>query len=1002
MDAISFVLGIKSSQLRSTQLKDLVYRGRVLKISKINDDGSAAAPGANGQTHGPGDGDDEDASHRASRNDPKSAWVMAVYEDDAGDEQRWKRTITSQGSSEYRINDRVVTAAQYNEALEAENILIKARNFLVFQGDVEAIAAQSPQDLTRLIEQISGSLEFKAEYERLQAEAEQAAENQNHQLHRRRGINSEIKQYQEQKKEAENFQKKTEERDDAIVAEILWKLFHFQRGMDEDNAQIREHQDNLKEFRRNVEASEKKLEMARKEQVAASRQVAKVERDITSKERSIRATEPELGKFNEKVAQSVQSIDRVHARIIDVSKEKEKLADSIKKAQKDLATVEKAQEQYEKEQRERMKAQGKALTESDRKEYGTLRAEARTKTSKNMTSLEQLTRQEKMDEATVNSYKGDIDSSTSKLEKLESDLRITADQKDKVESDIKKLAQDIGGKKKEFTQIQSDRTRTNHLRTELEEKLEGVAKKLKEADDQARQTKNERRMKEMVTDLKRTFPGVKGRVGDLCKPKQKKFDEAVIIALGREFDSIVVDTEKTATECIQYLKEGKRPPATFLPLDNIKVDAVNTSIKGIPGARLTIDAIDFDSSVERAISYACGSSVVCDNLTIAKQIKFERKIQVKAVTIDGFVIHKAGLMTGGRGPENKGGKRRFEEHDVENLQRSAQKLKDELERLPKSDRRGKQEEDLQHELASLERRLRNAENELAALDKNQKSAAKERDSERKKLAALQPKFAELQAKLESSQRSVKKFQDAISQVEDEVFSKFCRRLGYPNIREYEAQQGSMEQEAAEKRSQFEVQKHRLHGQLATAESQYQTTEARIAKLQEELRRLDRDVKSYKKEKVAVERQVSEEQDELAALEESIEELKEELSARSQKVAEARSEVQKRNKDIEARQKEITALEAAMQKKSASRFGLLRRCKLEQVQIPLLEGSLDQLPSEDNLLQQDPDAMDVDDVDDDELIQAALEDHGIEIDFEGLDDGLKTVSSHFCARDVLLL
>jgi structural maintenance of chromosome 1 len=51
-----------------------------------------------------------------------------------------------------------VTAAEYQQALEKHNILIKARNFLVFQGDVEAIASQSPKDLTRLIEQISGYL----------------------------------------------------------------------------------------------------------------------------------------------------------------------------------------------------------------------------------------------------------------------------------------------------------------------------------------------------------------------------------------------------------------------------------------------------------------------------------------------------------------------------------------------------------------------------------------------------------------------------------------------------------------------------------------------------------------------------------------------------------------------------------------------------------------------------------------------------------------------------
>jgi hypothetical protein len=37
------------------------------------------------------------------------------------------------GTSEYRLNNRVVSFARYNAALEELNILVKARNFLVFQ-----------------------------------------------------------------------------------------------------------------------------------------------------------------------------------------------------------------------------------------------------------------------------------------------------------------------------------------------------------------------------------------------------------------------------------------------------------------------------------------------------------------------------------------------------------------------------------------------------------------------------------------------------------------------------------------------------------------------------------------------------------------------------------------------------------------------------------------------------------------------------------------------------
>lgn len=42
--------------------------------------------------------------------------------------------------------------------------------------------------------------------------------------------------------------------------------------------------------------------------------------------------------------------------------------------------------------------------------------------------------------------------------------------------------------------------------------------------------------------------------------------------MGKNLQAIVVDNEKTARECIQYLKEQMMEPETFLPLDLIKVD----------------------------------------------------------------------------------------------------------------------------------------------------------------------------------------------------------------------------------------------------------------------------------------------------------------------------------------------------------------------------------------------------------------------------------------------
>lgn len=71
----------------------------------------------------------------------------------------------------------------------------------------------------------------------------------------------------------------------------------------------------------------------------------------------------------------------------------------------------------------------------------------------------------------------------------------------------------------------------------------------------ARADKNEserqKRFLECLDALKRLFPGVHGRVLDLCQPSQRKFETAVSIVLGKNLDSIVVDSFKVGKQCLE-------------------------------------------------------------------------------------------------------------------------------------------------------------------------------------------------------------------------------------------------------------------------------------------------------------------------------------------------------------------------------------------------------------------------------------------------------------------
>ena len=984
MDAISFVLGIKSSQLRSAHLKDLVYRGRVLKTSKINDDGSV-------DTTDQADGG-RSGNEKTSRGDPKTAWVMAVYEDDAGEEQRWKRSITNQGASEYRINERIVTAQQYNEALERENILMKARNFLVFQGDVEAIASQSPQDLTRLVEQISGSLEFKSEYEKLQVLAEQAAENQNFQLHRRRGINSEIKQYREQKKEADNFQKKTEEREAAIVTQTLWKLYHFQKAMDESKNVIQHHQEELKDMRRNVATYEERLDVSKRDQQAAARQVSRIERDIKGKEKSIEEKENSIIPYDEKINQTKKRVEYTQSQIDRISRERDDQASVVAKVAKDIETVSKAEQEYEKDIKDQMKKQGREISDDDRKEYNALRSKVMSQSASDQAELDHLERDRKSNEVTVNNLKGKVESVAAAIEKSQTELTTINEKRQTAQSTADKLGDNIDLKKKEIKRLQSDRADATRKRVEKQETVDKYGIQLKEADDGRRQSDKEKKTQEMVKSLQRHFgAGVHGRVGDLCIPKQKKFEDAILVALGRNFDSVVVDTEKVGSECIAYLRQNKFATMSFIPLDNIKVPAINTAIKSFSGARLAIDTVTFPAPVERAISYACGNSVVCDTDEIAEDICYHKKIPVEAVTLKGFVFNESGSMTGGRGPEKQSGKRTFDADRIPKLQHLIATLTDEIAYYFKAERPGADEISLQSDLDDLERQRNTVNEELQALNKNHASKKRELDSQKKELKELRPKYEQKASQLNELAQQVRKYRDAIAHVEDNVFASFCARLGYSDIRAYEASQGQFEQEVSEQRSSFSLQRQRLENRHIWEVNRHSGTEARIKKVKDSIRTLNRDIKAYEQDKKQIEEDLRQEQAELEALRETLDESRGELAERSQKVTEAKAELQKRSKGIDNLLKNINQLESVVQKNNSSKSALLRRCRLEQIQIPLTEGNLDNLPAEDDLLRQEADAMDIDGDDDEDMMDIELDDHGIDIDFSGLDDDLKEVS-----------
>jgi len=133
-------------------------------------------------------------------------------ESEEHEETTFRREIVRGGSaSNYYISEARVSRDDYHRRLEQLNVLVKVKNFLVFQGDIEAIATSKAKERTSLFEKISGSDQFEKDYSELKRLKDEAEERVQFRREIQKSINAEKKQFQAQKKEADEYMELLEE-----------------------------------------------------------------------------------------------------------------------------------------------------------------------------------------------------------------------------------------------------------------------------------------------------------------------------------------------------------------------------------------------------------------------------------------------------------------------------------------------------------------------------------------------------------------------------------------------------------------------------------------------------------------------------------------------------------------------------------------------------------------------------------------------------------------------
>ncbi|KAH3679044.1 hypothetical protein WICMUC_001239 [Wickerhamomyces mucosus] len=917
MDAISFVLGVRSSQLRSSNLKDLIYRGR------ISDDDQTT--------------DEEDLER---------AYVLAVYEKTNGEILELKRTITASGNSEYRINNKVISAIEYSNILKTENILIKAKNFLVFQGDVEAIASQSATELSKMIETISGSSSHKKEYDLLKDQQDDAKQQTASIISKRRTLMSEVKQYKEQRHEAELYQSKLQEKNKTIQLLNLWKLYHIDLKRDQYNDNIGETKTLLKKIKQKINKEEINFKNLKSQYAKESLKIENFSKKISSKKSQIKSKREEQFPIEAQKEVSQKKINSLNKRVKDITADATRQTQYVSNVENQIKVVKKAKSQAEKEFHE--KAGISQVSIEDQKEYDQLKQKYLSEGggSSEEEKLSLLLADKLEIESALELLQNQKNVSNDHVEELQIQQDDLKQKLITISNELNEINESISNKKQilKALNLQSQNFFTKEF--EINSKLREVLIQLDDLNANQRETHKETKLRENVNTLRRLFPGVIGLLSDLCQPKEKKFELAVSSILGKNFDAIIVENSSVGQQCITYLKEQRSGVASFIPLDSIDGKPIDSRLRHLDtGSRPTIDVVAYEPYLERAIQFACGNSIICDDIQIAKDIRWNKRVDVKVVTVDGSLIHKAGLMTGGK---SKNSERRWNKTEVQTLT----KLKDEL---------SSKLNDL-HNNKPDPFEIKNIELELVSLDTSSAGIRRQRveleraliDSEAEIKYYTEDKLLEEKKKLEQDkldQLNEKIFEQEtiIANLQSDIFKSFCSRLKIKSVKDYEIITGSQLRTQSKELKQYANELLKLDKKLDFEKERLNETQERISKINKDISKHKNIIKDLNQDLEEIKNSLDILESELEVFESDLKEFEKSIEDKltsTKKQEEILNELLDKEEDLK-RSLEINSEE--VEKTIVEKISILKNCKIENVQIPIIGSntSLDDLPLESN-------------------------------------------------------
>lgn len=370
------------------------------------------------------------------------------------------------------------------------------------------------------------------------------------------------------------------------------------------------------------------------------------------------------------------------------------------------------------------------------------------------------------------------------------------------------------------------------------------------------------------------------------------------------------------------------------------------NIREPKGVKLLYDVLEFNNEISRVVLFATNNALVCETPEDAMHVAYEmeREGRYDAVALDGTFYQKSGIISGGSLDLARKAKRWDEKH-MSQLKATKEKLTDELREAMKQSRKESELNTVDSQRKGLSVRLKYAKQDRERTLKQISDLQKDLTTLEQTLEESGPRIEKIEIKMRARDLDIQEMKERMNRVEDDVFADFCQRIGMSNIRQYEERELRSQQERAKKRLEFENQKNRIMSQLDFERAK--DTQNNVLRWERAVNddedELDRAKLAEKKQMKDIEKDMAE----VDRLKASKLTKKSEVDAMEEHISKARKDVGALAKEIQSVQKQISSFEGKLEARKSERHSILKQCKMEDVNIPLLEGSLEEIAQDSN-------------------------------------------------------